>query len=406
MTHWLQEPPPTAGLPLSWRDFVKGSASLEHDLATFTGQIDAQIECSGTAAILVALTTLKRMSIRRNVVIPAYTCPLVPLAILRCGLKPVLCDTKPNHFDLCPESLKAVCDEETLAVISTHLGGRVADIKSTTDIATQVGAYVVEDAAQALGANWQGQAVGTVGDIGCFSLGVGKGLTIYGGGAVVARDKNMRHQLRTTSAELASSKSTWHHIMWEARRLLELAGYYALYRPSGLKLAFGLALRRNLKKNKFIEAAGDDCSADFPLHRVGLLRKTIGASALKRLPDFIANTSKQALRRKSLLSNIPGIIVMDDNIGDVGTWPYFLVLMPTQATRDLALSKLWAARLGVGRLFIHALADYPYLTSAFDSSDTPNASDFAARTLTISNSLWLNEDDFMHICIVLEQSVA
>lgn len=406
MAHWLREPPPTAGLPLSWRDFITGSASLEHNLAAFTGQLDAQIECSGTAAILVALTTLKRMSIRRNVVIPAYTCPLVPLAILRCGLKPVLCDTKANHFDLCPESLKAVCDEETLAVISTHLGGRVADIKSTTDIASQVGAYVVEDAAQALGANWQGQAVGSVGDIGCFSLGVGKGLTIYGGGAVVARDENVRQHLHASGAALASSKNFWHHLIWEARRLLELAGYYALYRPAGLKFAFGWALRRNLKNNKLIEAAGDDCAADFPLHRVSRWRKTIGASALKRLPDFIANTSEQALRRKSLLTNITGIRVMDDNIGDVGTWPYFLVLMPTQAARDLALSKLWAARLGVGRLFIHALADYAYLTSAFDSSNTPNARDFAARTLTISNSLWLNEDDFMHICTVLEQSVA
>lgn len=401
MANWLREAPPTAGLPLSWRDFLFSPASLERDIAAFLGQENAQIECSGTAAIAVALTALKRLSSRRSVVIPAYTCPLVPLAILRCGLKPVLCDTKRNHFDFCPDSLVAVCDEDTLAVIPTHLGGRVADLKSTTEIARSVGAYVVEDAAQALGASWQGQAVGTLGDIGCYSLGVGKGLTIYGGGVVIARDESVRQQLRVSSAEVAP-----YQIVSEVRRLLELIGYYALYRPLGLGLAFGQPLRRKLRKNQLIEAAGDDCAADFPLHQVGRLRKTIGAHALKRLPDFIALTTQQALLRKSQLAGISGISFMDDHAGDAGTWPYFLVLMPTQQARDLALSKLWPAGLGVGRLFIHALPDYNYLAGAFDQTNTPNARDFAARTLTISNSPWLGDSDFTYICAVLAQSAA
>lgn len=401
MVNWLRETPPTAGLPLAWHDFVSGAASLERDLASFLGQPDTQIECSGTAALVVALTTLKRMSHRRCVVIPAYTCPLVPLAVARCGLKPVLCDTLENHFNLCPESLKAVCDDDTLVVIPTHLGGRVADLSSATEIAQRVGAYVVEDAAQALGARWQGQPVGSLGDIGCYSLGVGKGLTIYGGGVLVARDESVRQLLRATGAEIAPYQTAW-----EVRRLLELVGYYALYRPSGLGLAFGLSLRRKLKKGRLIEAVGDDCSANFPLHRVGNWRKAIGACALKRLPDFILKTTAQAMRRKSRLAKISDISVMDDDVGDTGTWPYFLVLMPTQQARDRALSQLWPAGLGVGRLFIHALPDYPYLASMLDQENTPNARDFTARTLTISNSPWLNEGDFMHICAVLEQSLA
>jgi len=399
MANWLRETPPTAGLPLSWRDFLPSAASLEQDLAIFLGQSETQIECSGTAALVVALATLKRMSNRNSVVIPAYTCPLVPLAVARCGLKPVLCDTRKDHFDLRPESLNAVCGDDTLAIIPTHLGGRVADLSSAIEMARRVGAYVVEDAAQALGASWQGQPVGSLGDIGCYSLGVGKGLTIYGGGVAIARDENVRQQLRATAAEIAP-----YQIVWEARRLLELAGYYALYRPSGLRLAFGLSLRRKLQKAKLIEAVGDDCSTNFPLHRVSNWRKAIGAHALKRLPDFIVKTTAQAMRRKSQLATISGISVMDDAVGDSGTWPYFLVLMPSQKTRDHALSRLWSAGLGVGRLFIHALPDYPYL--AFDQANTPNARDFAARTLTISNSPWLSEDNFLHICTVLEQSLA
>ena len=396
------ETPPTAGLPLSWRDFLPGTASFESELARFTGNTSTQITSSGTAAIMLALAALKKTSSRRNVIIPAYTCPYVPLAITRCGLNPVLCDTRPGHFDFDFTQLKTLCDHDTLAVMPTHLGGRVADLQAATDIARQAGAYVVEDAAQALGALWQGQHVGSIGDVGCYSLGVGKGLTIYGGGAATARDAQLQTLLRTTHDEIAPGK-----LVWEARRLLELAGYYSLYRPSGLKLAFGIPLRKHLNRNRFIEAAGDDCSPDFPVHRVGKWRKSIGTKALQRLPDFIARTSAQALRRKSLLeasSGISCIQVLGDNPGDNGVWPYILVLMPSEQARDKALATLWPAGLGVGRLFIHALPDYRYLS--FPQTNTPNARDFAARTLTISNSPWLGDLDFKHICTVLEHSLA
>ena len=184
--------------------------------------------------------------------------------------------------------------------------------------------------------------------------------------------------------------------------MLELVGYIVLYRPSGLGLAYGLPLRRKLRKGKLIEAVGDDCSADIPLHRVGAWRKMIGASALERLPAFLDATAVQAMRRKPRLATIPGVSVMDDVAGNVGTWPFLQVLMPTRQARDKALARLWHEGLGVGRLYIHALPDYQYLASMFSNAVTPNARDFAARMLTISNSPWLDEDDFMHICSVLE----
>ena len=399
MLNWRTEPPPTAGLPLTWQDFLPQHSSLEQDLAKFTSSVDIQIECSGTAAILVALTALKNSSSRRSVIIPAYTCPFVPLAILRCGLTPILCDTRRNHFDFCPDALGKLCGDDTLAIMPTHLGGRLADVAMATAVAKRVGAYVVEDAAQALGARYQGQLAGTLGDIGCYSLGVGKGLTIYGGGAIVARDVNIRQQLQEAAKKMVPIQP-----LLEARRCLELAAYYILYRPVGLSLAFGIALRSKLKKGKLIEAVGDDCSANFPLHRVSHWRKSIGANALKRLPDFINQTRLQAIARKSKLAKISSIRVIEDAVGDEGTWPYLLVLMPNQQARDQALSELWGAGLGVGRLFIHALPDYTFLD--FMQTETPNAREFATRTLTISNSLWLNDQDFMKIYGVLERTVA
>ncbi len=350
--------------------------------------------------MIVALTALRSTSSRRSVVIPAYTCPLVALAIQHCGLKPVLCDLRQDHFDLSPQALKEACGDDTLAIVPTHLGGRVADVDSVKKIALRIGASVIEDTAQSLGATWQGQPVGTLGDAGFYSLAVGKGLTLYEGGVLAARDANLRQRLHETSKQIAPYRLTW-----EIRRLLQLTGYTALYRPLGLRLAYGAPLRRALRKNKFIEAVGDDFSTNIPMHRVGVWRRAIGANALARLPAFLAMLSEQAISRKKRLVATSGVTVMDDPRGSRGTWPYFMVLLPTAQARDAALTRLWSAGLGVSRLFIHALPDYSYFATQFDKVDVPNARNFAARMLTISNSPWLRETDFLQICSVLAERV-
>src|SRR6476659_9898642 len=151
-----REIPPTAGMPLQWSDLV-GSANepdLGRALAAFLGVESVGVACSGTASLIVALETLKRRSGRRTVVIPAYTCPLVPLAIAYVGLRVKLCDLSPDRFDFDRDALAAACDRDTLAVVPTHLSGMVANLEPVFDNAERVGAFVVEDAAQALGATW------------------------------------------------------------------------------------------------------------------------------------------------------------------------------------------------------------------------------------------------------------
>ncbi|HEY8856662.1 MAG TPA: DegT/DnrJ/EryC1/StrS family aminotransferase [Rugosibacter sp.] len=397
----MREIPPTAGLPLTWRDLFPARASLEQGLADFIHVLAVQITCSGTAAQIITLTTLKRHSTRRKVILPAYTCPLVALAILHCGLQPVLCDLQPDHFDLDHNRLAALCDTDTLAIIATHLGGRVADLSPVLDIARISGAYVIEDAAQSLGASWQGQPVGMAGDAGFYSLAVGKGLPLYEGGVLITRDASLRQQFQSTAAEIAPLK--W---QWELRRSLELLGYAALYQPWALSFDYGLPLRRALQQGHLIEAVGDDFSDDIPLHRVGRWRKAVGANALKRLPAFLDNLHQQAMPRLARLASIPGIKIMQDKAEGKGTWPFFMVLLPSQAARDAALETLWGAGLGVSRLYIHALPDYPYLShrvgQAEVSNTVPNARDFSARMLTISNSLWLDENSFERIAREIE----
>jgi perosamine synthetase len=245
-----------------------------------------------------------------------------------------------------------------------------------------------------------GRSVGLLGDAGFFSLAVGKGLTLYEGGLLLARDSRMREAVANSHAETIRPDA---RMDWQ--RALELIGYTLAYRPSLLSLAYGRPLRKALAENDPVAAVGDDFGPDIPLHTVSHWRQVVGSRALTRLPAFLDTTRIQALRRVSRLRKIPGVTVFDDAQGQRGTWPFLLLTLPSETARDEALQTLWTAGVGVSRLFIHALPDYAYLRDIVPATPLPNARDFAARSLTITNSPWLDETTFESICSVLEQVV-
>ncbi|MEO9078488.1 MAG: DegT/DnrJ/EryC1/StrS family aminotransferase [Rhodanobacter sp.] len=396
-----QELPPTAGLPLQAHDLLPGPPSLATDIAAWLGTPPLQLECSGTACLLIALITLHQLQPRRRrVVVPAYTCPLVAIAVQQAGLELQLCDLRAGHYDMDPQALRAACSEQTLAIIPTHLAGRIADVSDALDAARQVGAYVIEDAAQALGARREGVSVGLAGDIGFFSLAAGKGLSIYEGGLLLARDPSLRTRLADTAARIVPRG-----IGWECRRSMELLAYAALYRPRGLRMVYGNPLRRALRRDDQVSAIGDDFAPTIPLHRVGRWRQGVGAHAASRLPTFLTELASQAQQRLARFRRIDGIEVFDDPSGAQGTWPFLLLLLPDQLCRDRALEQLWQSGLGVSRLFIHALPDYAYLANIVPPQDVPHARDLAARSLSISNSLWMTDEDFEVICRTLEAAL-
>lgn len=395
----FREIPPTAGLPLRVSDLLSWRAALGETLAAQLGTPPLQLECSGTAALLVALRTLsEQVPDRRTVVVPAYTCPLVAIAVRSLGLELRLCDLRANHFDMDPQALTEACRSDTLAVIPTHLAGLVADVDNAMAIAKRVGAWVIEDAAQALGARIHGRSVGLRGDIGFFSLAAGKGLSIYEGGLLLTRDASLRAALQRTHQTMVPDRPAW-----ERRRSLELLGFAALYRPSGLTVAYGRPLRSALRRGDPVAAVGDDFAPTIPLHRVGRWRESVGTAAAARLPDFIEQRREQAARRVLRLQQIRDVNVLKPGPCADGSWPFLLLRLPDQQARDAILAPLWRAGVGVSRLFVHALPDYAYLANQVPQAPMPNARSFAERTLSISNSPWLDDATFERICAVIER---
>jgi perosamine synthetase len=192
---------PPVGSKIYLRDIlksIKGSLTNPHVMEDFKEAIEKYFgvkHCllinSGRAALTAILMALKQGDDQDEVIIPSYTCFSVPAAIVRAGLKIGLCDIELETLDFNYGQMKEIISERTLAIIPCHLFGLVCNMNRVIEIAKTKKVWVIEDAAQAMGAKLNGKYVGTMGDVGFFSLGRGKPMTTMGGGIIVTNDDHL-----------------------------------------------------------------------------------------------------------------------------------------------------------------------------------------------------------------------
>jgi dTDP-3-amino-3,4,6-trideoxy-alpha-D-glucose transaminase len=178
--------------------FVGGSAveSFERAFAAYCGATSCVGVASGTDALTIALRAL---GIERGdeVLTAANTCVPTVAAIEAAGATPVLVDAEPESFTLDPSLLEAALSERTRAIVPVHLYGRCADMESIVAFARAHGLKVVEDAAQAHGAEHRGRRAGTLADASAFSFYPTKNLGALGdAGAVVTNDVDTAERAR------------------------------------------------------------------------------------------------------------------------------------------------------------------------------------------------------------------
>jgi dTDP-4-amino-4,6-dideoxygalactose transaminase len=151
---------------------------------------------SGTDALIAALMALK-IGPGDEVITSPHSFFATAGCIARLGARPVFVDIDPDTFNLDVSQVDAACTPATKAVIPVHLFGLVTPMPPLMDLARRRGLHVVEDAAQAIGAQRDGYAAGTVGDIGCFSFFPSKNLGAFGdAGLVTTNDDALGHTLR------------------------------------------------------------------------------------------------------------------------------------------------------------------------------------------------------------------
>ncbi|MEK9148578.1 MAG: DegT/DnrJ/EryC1/StrS family aminotransferase, partial [Candidatus Desantisbacteria bacterium] len=139
--------------------------------------------------------------------------------IWRLSAKPVFCDIDPATYNINPCLIEAKITKKTKAILPVHLYGQTADMDRIMEIARRHNLFVIEDAAQALGAEYKGKKAGTLSDIGCFSFFPTKNLGGYGdGGMIVTNNKELADKMKMLRVH-GSSPKYYHKVVGINSRL-------------------------------------------------------------------------------------------------------------------------------------------------------------------------------------------
>jgi perosamine synthetase len=212
---------------------------FENSFARYIGVKHGVATSNGTAALHLALAALG-VGPGDEVVVPDLTFAATINAVLYVGARPVIVDVDPSYWCLDPRELEKAITERTKAVIVVHLYGHPCDMDAIMEVAERRGLYVVEDAAEAHGAEYRGRKVGGFGHVSCFSFYGNKIITTGEGGMCLTNDEELAERMRVLRDHgMDPKRRYWHNVV----------GFN--YRMTNLQAALGVAQLSKIEK--FVE---------------------------------------------------------------------------------------------------------------------------------------------------------
>jgi len=392
----MREIPPTAGWPLTIGSLIHSlfkkhtRGLLEEDFKKYLGVPCALLTCSGTSGFYLILESIKKISGRKTVIIPAFVCPLIPLAIKRAGLNIRLCDINRDNFDYDTGMLRDICagNKDILAILVVHLAGIPLDVEAIKESAGGKETFIIEDCAQSLGAEYKNRKTGSLGDFSFFSLCRGKGLTIYEGGMAITTRPEYSGLLTDTAKEIMPGDT-----LSEFLKIVELFGYSAFYRPGLFWFVFRAPQIFWRLRDNPVRAMGEYFTPDFPVHKVSAFREYIGHLNFPRLDEELGKQGEKAAVYLDHLRNIPGIKPIARPPQAKASYPYLTLVFEDTRKRNSCLDAFKDSGLGVSQIYLYAISDYAYLKDMVPDADYGCARAMAEKTITLSTSGFLRKAD-------------
>ncbi|OCA88269.1 transcriptional regulator [Bacillus sp. FJAT-27225] len=208
---------------MSKSHFILGDnvKKLEKDIADYSGVAHGIGVANGSDAIHIALEACG-VGPGDEVIVPSFTFFATAGAVARTGATPVFVEIDPKTFNIDPASIEAAVTEKTKAIIPVHLYGQMADMDGIVEIAKKHDLYIIEDAAQAIGAKYKGKNVGELGTAATYSFFPTKNLGAYGdAGMLVTKDEELAEKMRVIRVH-GSKPKYYHHVLGYNSRLDEL----------------------------------------------------------------------------------------------------------------------------------------------------------------------------------------
>jgi dTDP-4-amino-4,6-dideoxygalactose transaminase len=379
----IQRTIPPAAAPIDGNDLLHGLAGiilgqkyhkrLEGELKDYFGVKQVFLVSSGKAAFALILSALQSLSPgKKQVLIPAYTCFSVPSAIVKAGLEVSLCDINDETLDFDYELLEEAVNENTLCVVPNHLFGIPSDVNRIKGICERKGVYVVEDAAQAMGSKYKEKPLGTIGDVGFFSLGRGKNVTCGSGGIILTNSDTIAQEIEKTYILL--DKPQLRETLVEFLNVTALAIFirpFLYWFPSGLP---------------FLKLGETLFYKDFPIKRLSGMKAGILHKWKKQLEESNDIRKKNAeYFRKLLCLNMHADLSI----------PFLRMplIVDNRKMRDNIYSLAQKKGMGISFMYPTSIDDIEEIHALFEGKAFPHASDIANRILTLPTHQLLSERD-------------
>ncbi len=311
---------------------------------------------NGTVALHLALATLG-LEPGDEVIIPTFTMIATANAVTYLGARPVLVDSEPVTWNMDVNQVEAKITRRTRAIIPVHTYGHPVDMDALNGIAQKHGLFVLEDAAEAHGAQYKGRPVGSLGDAACFSFYGNKIITTGEGGMVTTnREDVARLAWNLRDHAFSTERHFWH----------KFVGYN--YRMTNLQAAIGLAQTEQLEK-------------------------------------FVVARRANAAYYTQLLRRIPGIVTPPEASWATNVFWMYGILLEKEfgLTRDQLRQAL--ARRGIEtRTFFIPMHCQPIYFDHYRGERYPVAEDLCRRGLYLPSASSLTREDIEAVVAAIQES--
>jgi dTDP-4-amino-4,6-dideoxygalactose transaminase len=330
---------------------------FERLLESYVGAPHVRCVSSCTAALTLALHA-HGIGPGDHVLMPAMTFVATANAVEDAGATPVFVDSEPGTGLIDLEAAEAAIGPRTRAILPVHLAGRPVDIARLNELRDRHGLVVIEDAAHAIGTEWQGSRIGTHGNPAAFSFYATKNITTIEGGAIATSDQQLAERIECLSMH-GLSQGAWTRFSNSGFR------HFEVQRPG-------------------YKANMTDVQAALGLHQI------------EKLDGWISERARQAARYYALLEGLPIATPPPEERGTRHAWHLYWVLVEPDAPlgRDELSEFLRKRRIGTG-VHYRAVHLHPYYRDRYgiNPGSLPVASEMSARTLSLPLGPSLDERD-------------
>jgi perosamine synthetase len=327
--------------------------SFEEGFAKFCGVSYGISTTSGTTALHLALATLG-IGKGDEVIMPTFTMIATAYAVLYTGARPIFIDSEARTWNMDSCRIKKALTPRTKAIIPVHIYGHPVDMDPVISLAKKHKLFIIEDAAQAHGAEYKGKKCGSLGDIACFSFYANKIITTGEGGMVVTNNKRLAQRAQLLKDLAHSSKKRFLHT----------------------HLGFN--------------------------YRMTNMQAGVGLAQLKKIDYFLKKKQQMAKLYAENLGDIKGLrFPHEENWAKNVYWMYAVLVEDSFGIeRDAFMAEL--AKRGIEtRAFFVPMHQQPVIKRIAPPNKKdrfPIAEDISKKGLYLPSGLALGEDDLLYVC--------